>query len=170
MIRTAPVWLGFLILLGSLHGQAMVEAGLAVSQTAGTAAAAKGVGTALGGLMGGKEKLLQTMQQQVGKAEGTSAVTLVPPEKMATPKDDGRTYEDPKLIQPGLAYDELVQRFGPPAMEMTTAPGRKSLMYAGKDGATTSIEVQDGKVAAPEAPKPKAKPAATPQYVVMTVK
>jgi len=168
MIRTAPIWLGLLI-LSPVYGQAMVETGLATSQSAAAAAAAKGVGNGLGGLMGGMEKFLQSLQQSAGA--GSSAVTVVPADKMATPKTDGRAYEDPKLIQPGLPYDELVARFGPPVMEMTLEPGRKSLMYAGRDGGARSIELQDGKVAAPAAPKPKAKaPATAPQFVVMTVK
>jgi hypothetical protein len=219
MMRTAPFCVGLLI-LGSLHGQAMVEYGLASSAAGMNAAPMGDMGKALRDLLSGKtnaalgnvganrqginlppgtdigkmvngspdiakilgagfngnggfnmdpmQRILQSMQPQ-GPADPT--VTRVPPEKMATPKADGRTYEDPRLIQPGMAYDDLVERFGPPAMEMTTGPGGKSLMYVGMYG-TTMIEVQDGRVATPEAPKPKANPAAaTPRnLVVMTVR
>ena len=233
MIRTAPIWIT-LLMLGSLHGQAMVETGLLNGTAAGNAGPMGDAGKALRNLLNGSlgslpapgtsavgpaglnlppmdpalekilnggikpvdlskimgagfnasggfktnggsntdpmQQIIQMMQQQSGPSGGDASVTRVPPEKMATPKNDGRSYEDPRLIQPGLEYDELVARFGPPAMEMTTEPGHRSLMYAGIYG-TSFVEVQDGKVAAPEAPKPKAKPVESPrQFVVMNVK
>jgi len=107
-----------------------------------------------------------------GGTFSSSEVTMVSPDKMATPKSSSRTYEDPSLIQPGLGYDQLIDRFGPPLMELTTGPGMKSLMYANLDGSTRTIELQDDKVAVPAAPapRPKAKPAEPRNYVPMTIR
>lgn len=159
MLRTNPVWLA-LLFLGPLHGQAAVEAALGAGRAATTTAPAQGLGKALGGLLGGLDKTLKPGQPSI------TAVT-VPPEKMAAPNADSRTYEGPKLVQPGMAYDELLQRFGPPAMEITTAPGRKSLMFAGNDGATVRIELQDGKVLAAESPKTKPADSQQPAVIVL---
>jgi hypothetical protein len=46
----------------------------------------------------------------------------------------------------GLAYDELITRFGPPAMEIAAGEGVQKLTYSSKE-ASTRIEVKDGKVA-----------------------
>jgi len=150
MLRFDPVWLAFLV-LAPLHGQTAVEAALGASRAAITTAPAKDVGKALSGFLGCMDTFLRPAQPQ-GSGD-TSVVTVVPAAKMATPKADVRTYEDPKLIQPGMAYDDLLRRFGPPAMELTTASGHKGLLYAGRDGLPTLVELQDGKVRAPETPK-----------------
>ena len=107
-----------------------------------------------------------------GGAVSSSEVTMVSPEKMATPKPNSRTYEDPSLIQPGLEYEQLIDRFGPPLMELTTGPGMKSMMYANLDGSTRTVELLDDKVApaSGEAPKPKARPAEPKNYVPMTIR
>ena len=116
-------------------------------------------------------KIMQMMQPRIAQAEVDPSVTVVPREKMATPKPDGRFYEDPKWIPPGMDYDDLIHWFGPPSMEMTLGPGHKSLMYTSKDGIPYTVDLLDGKVADPEASKPKPKPAPAPrEYVVMNVK
>jgi Protein kinase domain len=55
-------------------------------------------------------------------------------------------WEDPSGVEPGLGYEELVRRFGPPAMAITNAAER-SLTYRGKDG-VFQVEVRDGAVTA----------------------
>jgi hypothetical protein len=44
-----------------------------------------------------------------------------------------------------MAYDDVVRRFGPPAIGMTTAPGEQTLTYA-KKGASFDVKVVNGKV------------------------
>jgi hypothetical protein len=56
-------------------------------------------------------------------------------------------YEDPRRIQPGLSYEELIRRFGPASFEVSTGPGTKTLAYPGKGG-DIDIELVDGKVTA----------------------
>ena len=57
-------------------------------------------------------------------------------------------------MEVGLEYDELIKRFGPPALEMEIEGGGKKLTYAGKAG-STQIEVKDGKVAVVKLPQPQ---------------
>jgi hypothetical protein len=54
-------------------------------------------------------------------------------------------YEDPRHIETGIGYEELVRRFGPPSMEVTTRPDRRTLSYAAREGAVT-VDLEDEKV------------------------
>ena len=65
----------------------------------------------------------------------------------AEPPAPAPVYEDPKQIQAGLAYDELVRRFGPPSMSVTAAPGSGTVWYA-THGAHYQVELEQGKVVA----------------------
>jgi len=154
MRSAAPVWLALLTFV-PLHGQTAVEAAFGASHAATTAAPAQGLGKALGAVLNGLDKTLKSGQPASESPGAAAAAVIVSPDKMATPKADVRTYWDPKPIQPGLAYDDLLQQAGPPVLELTTAPGRKSLMYLAEDGAITRIDMLDGKVLASEASKAK---------------
>lgn len=61
------------------------------------------------------------------------------------------SWEDPGGIEPGLSYEDLVRRFGPSAMSITSGT-EKLLTYRGKDG-MFQVKVQDGKVASIAKPK-----------------
>ena len=50
-----------------------------------------------------------------------------------------------------MAYEELLRRFGPPALEFTLGPNRRTMSYVGKDGAV-QVEFQSGKVTSLEKP------------------
>jgi hypothetical protein len=54
-------------------------------------------------------------------------------------------YEDPRHIEAGIGYEELVRRFGPPSMEVTTRPGGRTLSYATRVG-TVAVDVESEKV------------------------
>ena len=51
-----------------------------------------------------------------------------------------------------MEYEVLVQRFGPPALEVAGEGGIRKLSYPGKAG-STQVEVKDGKVVAVNVPK-----------------
>ena len=65
-----------------------------------------------------------------------------------------RSYEDPLQIRPGMGYEEVVRRFGPPCYGVSTSPDKRTLEYLGKDGGV-NIELQGDKVikVAPEKPQ-----------------
>jgi len=58
--------------------------------------------------------------------------------------DPGRVYEDAAGITVGMGYAEVEQRFGPPALAVTTAEA-KLLQYLGKDE-SLQVEIAAGKV------------------------
>jgi hypothetical protein len=125
--------------VGVISGQTMVEAGLGAGRAATTAAPAAGVGKSIAGAFSNLDKTLKTADK------AASSETIVLP-KDAAPSAPAKTYEDIKKAEVGLAYDELITRFGPPAMEIAAGEGVQKLTYSSKE-ASTRIEVKDGKVA-----------------------
>src|ERR1017187_9923614 len=150
-----------IMMAGAAAGQAMVEYSLGAARAATTAAPAKGIGDAIGGLAGSLDKAVKAWQQDSdGKpAAATTTETAVRNTSRAVktsrsahispPPASNR--EDPSGIQAGLNYGEMVRRFGPPALEISDDVGR-SLTYSGKTGAF-QIEVRDEKVTSIEKPK-----------------
>ena len=80
------------------------------------------------------------------KAAPPDVTPATPPTAAPAP-----VYEDPRQIQAGMKYDEMVRRFGPPSMSVTTESGTSMLWYSSRDG-SYQVEVQDGKVIAPRRP------------------
>ena len=145
----------------ALCAQTGVEYGLGAGRAATSTAPAAGIGKTMGGLAGTLDKTLK-------QGEGSDASTAAPAAKRAATAKKAASpdtaaskataasvpaaapapsYEDPKKIETGMEYDELVRRFGPPSMEATNESGGKLLTYAGKDG-TSQVEVKEGKVSA----------------------
>ena len=54
--------------------------------------------------------------------------------------------EDPSGIQEAMEYGEILHRFGPPSLKLTTGPGEETLSYARKD-LMVSAMLRNGKVA-----------------------
>jgi len=141
----------FLILLtaaaASLSAQTMVEAGLGAGRAATSTAPAAGVGKSLGGMMNSLDKTLKS-------ADTKSETIIVRDSSAPAPTVPAKTYEDIKKVETGLAYDELIERFGPPSLEIAGTGGVKKLTYSNKE-ASTQIEVKDGKVATIKTVKPQ---------------
>jgi hypothetical protein len=148
----------WLAVAGTAAGQATVEAGLGAARAVTTTAPAKGLGRSMSGLAGSLDKVLKAGQQ--GSNEQPAAVVSSKPAPQTgststkTSPSPVVNWEDPSGIEPGLAYDELVRRFGPSSMAIT-AGAERSLTYRGKDG-VFQIKVQDGVVTSIEKPQPKA--------------
>lgn len=153
------IWVIFPLLFGLegvLAGQAAVEYGLGAGRAGAATAPAKGLGNAIGGVMGSLDKTLKAGQE--GSTATTTTTTVVTPtaSRVTGPAATGSTerkepatvaptYEDPTTIQAGIARDELVRRFGPPAFEVTGASSKRMLTYSGKTG-VVQLEMQDDKV------------------------
>ena len=142
---------------GTAAGQTAVEYGAGAARAATTAGPAKKIS----GVFSNLDKALKSTMDQATPKDGaagaaarspaakrkTAAKTIpppAPPEKV-TPPPPARTYEDPAGIQAGLAYDELLARFGPPSMEFATGPAAKTLSYLTKGG-VVQVECVAGKV------------------------
>ena len=139
--------------------QAAIEYGAGAGLAATSTAPAHTLGQQIGGMF---DTLNKVMEPDRNAADGDStqlkfkpfvrsrqssrplkknlAVARTVPAAQPTP-----SYEDPRQIQAGIGYDEIIRRFGPPSMASTTAPGRTTLWYARRD-ANYQVEVEEGKV------------------------
>jgi len=126
-------------------GQAGVEAGLGAARAVTTTAPARGIGKSISGLSGTLEKTIKSGQQS---STPQTVVTAPEPAAKAPLTSPVRppTWEDAGAIETGLAYADLVRRFGPPTMSISNTVG-KSLTYRGKDG-WFQVDVRDGAVSA----------------------
>jgi len=138
--------------------QAMVEYAAGAAAASNASAGAKAVGKSVAGAL---EKLNKNLDDGASSSKtetlSTPSRSKAPARKSSTgaaaksqpdaPAPPPPTYEDPSGIQQGMAYDDVVKRFGPPAIALTTAPGEQSLTYA-KKGASFDVKVINGKVTA----------------------
>jgi hypothetical protein len=138
----------------SLSAQTMVEAGLGAARATTSTAPAAGLGKSMAGMLSNLDKTLKAADK------AASSETIILPKE--TPAAPAKTYEPIKNAETGLAYEELIERFGPPSLEIAAGPGVKKLTYSGKEG-TTRIEVKDGKVSTIDTVKPQQ------QSVVLTL-
>jgi hypothetical protein len=132
--------------------QAMVENALGAGRAATSTAPMKGIGGTL-------NNLEKTLNKTLNGAETAPATLSAPETRTTAPAQNVRTatlaapvamapavhYEDPKLIVPGTAYNELLRRFGPAALEITTSSDAKTLSYMSREG-SLQVELIDGKV------------------------
>jgi hypothetical protein len=56
------------------------------------------------------------------------------------------SFEDPSGIQEGMGQEEVLRRFGPPSLKLTTGPGEETFSYS-RNGGTVDATLRDGKVA-----------------------
>jgi hypothetical protein len=54
--------------------------------------------------------------------------------------------EDPSGIQVAMEYSEILHRFGPPSLKLTTGPGEETLSYARKNQ-VVNVTLRNGKAA-----------------------
>lgn len=129
----------------ALSAQTMVEAGLGASRAATSTAPAAGIGKSIAGAMSTLDKTLKSADKS------TSSETIVLT-KNTPPPASTRTYEPIAKAEVGLAYAELIERFGKPAMEITGEDGVRKLSYG-----ATRIQIKDGKIIEirPPAPAPQ---------------
>jgi hypothetical protein len=129
----------FLAITATLSAQATVEAGLGAGAAATSTAPAAGLGKSIAGMMKNLDKTLKS-------ADKTAPETIIVT-KDAPPPAPTKSYEPIATSEVGLAYAELIERFGKPSMEITGEDGLKKLNYG-----ATRIQVKDGKVTAIVAP------------------
>jgi hypothetical protein len=150
MSRTI-VFLG-LLLPSVASAQATVEAAMGAGRAATMAAPAKSIGKSVSGIGGSLDKALKN--GEAGQASVPAASTARPAAKSAVPSAPApiTIREDADGIEEGIPYDELIQRFGKPAMSITMA-GEQSLTYKGIAG-MYRVTVRDGKVTEIRPPAP----------------
>jgi hypothetical protein len=114
------------------------------------------VDSSLGGVLDNLGKALNQAQDQVSKVEPSAngrPATALPGksnraaiEEAAAPRP---SYEDAMGIEKGMTCEEVIRRFGPPAMAFAGEDDAKTMSYAGKTG-RVQVECQGGKVASAE--------------------
>ena len=132
----------------NLPAQAIVENAMGTARAATMTAPAAGIGKSIKGIADSVDKALKSGPGAGEHSTERLRSTTARP-GAAPPAKPGVKYEDPGQIQAGMTYEEVVRRFGPPSLQMTTGPGATSLAYSGKDG-QVQVEIQDGKVASVE--------------------
>jgi len=140
--------------------QAALEAGLGAARAVTTTApAAAGIGKSISGAF---DKALKSVPQASKDQPATTRAATAPnpaakeltasatasPVPAPAPKPN---WEDPDGIEKGLSHEDLLRRFGPPAMSIAGS-AQLSLTYQGKDG-MFQVEVRDGLVASVAKPQ-----------------
>jgi hypothetical protein len=155
---------GLLFLNSPAFGQASVEYGMGAANAAGSAGALKGLGDTINAALGNPEKTIApptttvivpatptktaapaTKSKPGARSSKSAAIAAAPP----APKP---VYEDPRQIEVGMKYDELIRRFGPPAMAITNGADSRTFTYMSKAG-PVQVEYADEKVTAADKPK-----------------
>jgi hypothetical protein len=153
---STPILVAFLLLAGicrTAAGQAIAEYGLGAGRASTTTAPARNLGKQLGGVLDSLNKVAPAGEGQAAPAvkssTGSKRSTTSAPAKIKPASKAASTavpmYEDPRHIEAGIGYEELVRRFGSPSMEVTTRPGGRTLSYATRKG-TVAVDVEGEKV------------------------
>lgn len=142
--------LSFLAALpAGLAGQAIVEHAVISGGTAAGAASARNAAKSIGGAL----RKLDGVAGEAAKS-GSGAVTPVsapsPPAAPVAQAKSAKAFEDAGGIKTGLAYSELLRRFGEPAMRISGGGAEQTLIYTRKDGGMAQVRVSGGQVAAVE--------------------
>jgi hypothetical protein len=133
--------------------QGVVEYGLGAGRAATTAAPARDLGKQIGGMLdslnkaanSGEGQAAPKAQSSSGARRRTTAASARTKTASHAPTGPAPVYEDPRHIEAGIGYEELVRRFGPPSMEVTTRPGRRTLSYAARENAV-AVNLENEKV------------------------
>ena len=152
MRSSRQMWMLFSMLFvaeGVLSAQAMIEHSLGAGRAAvSTAPAARGVSKSVSGINGNLEKVMKSAGQTAVDGAGTTNETTetVPYSERANPAPavPAKVYEDPSGIKVGMTNDELVKRFGPPSLDVTS-PTARILNYRGRN-TIFELELRDDKV------------------------
>jgi hypothetical protein len=141
-------------------GQAAVEAGIGAAASSIGSSGAQGVGKGIAGAFGGLNEALKSTGSGAGKT-----VTPVATKPAAKRRPTGKaapvaivpapSYEDAREIQKGIGQEELLRRFGPPAMQIASGSDEQTMSYF-SNGGVVQLELQGGKVIAVAGPKPGA--------------
>jgi hypothetical protein len=127
---------------GAARAQAVTEYGGAASRSATTAAGSQHVSKSIGSVWSSLDKTLKgspkhsgskraSARQAGGASKGSHASAAV--------------LQDPSRIQPGISYEELVRRCGPPSFQVTDSSDTKRITYLRRND-SVDLEVRDGKV------------------------
>ena len=172
-IRTMNARAGILLIAlpAMLPAQATVEHAMGAGLTATSAAPAQKSGHASSAVLSGlgrtlepvprfrsaKSTTIKPISARLASARsGTAApartarsATVRPAAGSGAPAGElkaGVIFEDPSHIEKGMEYAEIVRRFGPPSLTLTTGPGEETLSYVQRN-ASVAVTLHDGRAA-----------------------
>lgn len=147
---------------GMLAAQAMVENANGVGRAVTSTAPAQKTGKAIGGAFKSLSRTLEPAEAKSGSARSGAAkpagriagtaparpknVVAVQPQLSLPDARAEASSEDPSGIEKGMEYAEIVRRFGPPSLKLTTGPADETLSYARKNE-RVGVTLHNGKVA-----------------------
>jgi hypothetical protein len=157
MSRIIPAVFGgfvaFLALEMPAAGQAAVEAGIGAAASSIGTSGARGVGKSIGGAFG---KLTEALKSPGSTTTTPSAKPVArradPP---MIPAATAIVYEDALQIEKGMEREELLRRFGPPALQIASGSEEQTMSYLSVGG-VVQLELQGGRVVGVTKPKPGA--------------
>jgi hypothetical protein len=131
--------------------QAAAEAGLGAGASSIGSAGAGGVGKAVGGILKGLDKTIKPADASKPSARSTTRPRRATPQPPVPPPN----YEDAAQIEKGMPIDDLLRRFGPPAMQIANSSETQTMTYLAKSG-MVQVELEAGRVVSVAKPKPGA--------------
>ena len=165
--------LGFLACESPAVAQTVVEYGATGSAAATATTTTKGVGNSIGGMFDSLGKTVNQAQDQLQNAKpaassrpATTAPGKSKPDAVKAAAKPRPSYEDAIEIEKGMSCEEVIRRFGPPAMAFAGEEDAKMMSYSSKAGGV-QVECQSGKVASVEKPVKQSgegKPQANPEF------
>jgi hypothetical protein len=126
----------------------MVENALGAGRAATSTAPMKGIGGALNNLEKTLNKSLNGTESAPAAPATHTASTIetvhVTPAVVTSPV---LHYDEPKQIETGMLYPDLLKRFGPATLSITTGMTTRILSYMSREG-TFQVDLVDDKVTA----------------------
>jgi|GEM_PF-2940675 len=152
-----------------LSGQAMVEYSLGVSGAAGAGASMSATGKAIGNALGKATGALnQAAQSSANQTANSSTVIVLPAQPALESAPKKFIAPDPAQVKQGMKREELVAKFGEPAMKIQGVENSETWWY-GTDPETVTVKLDGGKVVS-VTPPPCAAPAAEKPCKPLTAK
>jgi hypothetical protein len=157
-------FIAFVVLEVPAAGQAAVEAGIGAAASSIGSSGARGVGKGIAGAFGNLNETLKSTSGAKSETPGTSrsgakgkATGRPSSVKASAPVvvQQAPNYEDAMQIEKGIGQEELVRRFGPPAMQIASGSDEQTMSYV-SSGGVVQLELHGGKVVSVVRPKPGA--------------
>jgi hypothetical protein len=139
--------------------QATTEYGSMAGKSATAGKRANSISHHIGGIWGSLDKTI-TGSQQHAPSQRTAQHARRQSRRRA--HTASAMHEDPSRIAPGIAYQDLIRRFGPATFAVTSGPRTSTLVYPGKNG-DINVELLDGKVTRVVPPSPQQVATAAPK-------
>jgi hypothetical protein len=130
--------------------QAAAEAGLGAGASSIGTAGAGGVGKAVGGILRNLDKTINPARDsKPASSRSTAKSRRATPQPPPPPPPN---YEDAAQIEKDMPIEDVLRRFGPPAMQIASGSNTQTMTYVGKSG-MVQVELEAGRVISVAKPK-----------------